>query len=204
MFTGIIEELGTIKKIITTTNLLKVEIMASLVLEKCCVGASISVNGCCLTVVNFSSSSFWVDIVNESKNKTWLKDLSIGEKVNLERPLAMGERLDGHIVQGHVDHIGEVSSLKEENDGSFKLEIKLPFETMKYFVEKGSIAVDGVSLTISDLLCDGVQIALIPHTLKNTNLKNTNVRINLKFLEHTNKRIIKKPVTPNLSIRTGY
>ena len=170
MFTGIIEELGQVVEIEVVNELLEVSIQAHAILKNCFIGASISVNGCCLSVTSFTSEKFTVQIILESQNKTWLNQLSKGQFVNLERPLKVESRLDGHIVQGHVDTVGKVTSRKVMEDGSVMLTVSPPAGFHKYLVKKGSIALDGVSLTIADLLPSEFSVAIIPHTLTHTNM----------------------------------
>jgi riboflavin synthase len=172
MFTGIIEELGTVRSLEViegewgrTTRL---SINARKVLEGSYLGASIAVNGCCLTLVDRGhdlDEEWWAtDLSEETMRRTALSRLRAGDRVNLERPMALGERLGGHLVLGHVDCTGEIVEPAPE------LVVRLPTEKMRYLVEKGSIAVDGVSLTGYDLTDDTVRIAVIPHTADATTL----------------------------------
>ncbi|MEX0767853.1 MAG: riboflavin synthase [Microthrixaceae bacterium] len=160
MFTGIIEELGTITSLVDS----RVVISASEVLQDVTMGASIAVNGCCLTVVNWGSDTWEADLSEETLDRTSLRSLKVGERVNLERPVRLNDRLGGHLVQGHVDAVGQVF-LPAPN-----LRITMPSELLRYVVVKGSITVDGVSLTVVEVLSDGFTVALIPHTCEVTNL----------------------------------
>ena len=165
MFTGIIEEVGRVKGLESS----RLTVEASLVLGDTRVGDSISVNGACLTVVSMNAGSFSIDVTPETLRRTNLGPLRPGDGVNLERPLAVGDRLGGHIVQGHVDGTGEVLSITPEGD-SLLMRFQAPKALMRYVVEKGFIAVDGASLTIVD--CDerSFSISLIPYTRDHTTL----------------------------------
>ena len=166
MFTGIVEEVGQVAEL--ETNRMKVR--ASLVMEGQKLGDSISVNGACLTVVAIDERSFTVDLSPETLRRTSLGNLVPGGAVNLERPLAVSDRLGGHIVQGHVDATGRISSSKPEGD-SFILRIRSPKRMMPYIVEKGFITVDGISLTVVKKDTSSFTLSIIPYTMENTNLK---------------------------------
>ena len=155
MFTGIVEELGTIAQ----REGSRLRVNASLALEGSGLGASIAVNGCCLTVVATDGSSYWdADVSEETYLRTNLGALHAGDVVNLERPMALGDRLGGHMVLGHVDAVGYVVSPAPD------LVIRIPRELMHLIVEKGSVTVDGISLTAFDLTPDTFRVAVIPHT----------------------------------------
>jgi riboflavin synthase len=154
VFTGIVEELGKVESL----NVSRLRIGAQKVLEDATLGASIAVNGCCLTVVEFGSDFFEADLSEETLERTSLHSLSSGESVNLERPVRLEDRLGGHLVQGHVDAIGEV--VRPAPD----LQIRMPQDLLRYVVVKGSVTLDGVSLTVVEVLQDGFTVALIPHT----------------------------------------
>ena len=166
MFTGIIEELGKVKNI--STNGITIE--CKTVLEGTNSGDSIAVNGVCLTVRNLTPDSFAADVSPESFRVTVLKDLRCGDFVNLERALPAGGRLGGHFVTGHVDGKGKILSISK-NAEFYDLKVELDSDEVKYCVKKGSVAVNGISLTIADIEKNTVMIALIPHTYENTNLK---------------------------------
>jgi riboflavin synthase len=144
-------------------------IAASAVLEGLAVGDSVAVNGACLTAVEVTGEGFAVDCVAETLRRTSLGRLAPGDPVNLERPMRLGDRLDGHLVQGHVDGVGTVRAVTREGEGAV-LEIVPPPGLLRYVVEKGSIAVDGVSLTVASRLPDAFTVALIPHTMAVTTL----------------------------------
>lgn len=161
MFTGIVEELGKVG----SRNGSRLRINASTVLEGSDLGASIAVNGCCLTVVATDGSTYWdADVSEETYSRTNLGSLQAGDVVNLERPMALGERLGGHIVLGHVDAVGHVVSSAPD------LVIRIPRDLMHLIVEKGSVTVDGISLTAFDLTSDTFRVAVIPHTTAVTTL----------------------------------
>ncbi len=169
MFTGIIEETGTIRKITTATDRARVEIAARVVLEGSGIGDSIAVNGVCLTVVEISGQSFCADVSAETLRRTSLRRMRAGTRVNLERPLRPASRLGGHLVQGHVDGAGELLEARPEGNGQV-VRIGFPAPLARYIVEKGSITVDGISLTVAALGETWFEIAVIPHTWQVTNL----------------------------------
>jgi len=161
VFTGIVEELGKVG----SRNGSRLRINATTVLEGSDLGASIAVNGCCLTVVATDGTSYWdADVSEETYSRTNLGSLQAGDVVNLERPMALGERLGGHIVLGHVDAVGHVVSAAPD------LVIRIPRDLMHLIVEKGSVTVDGISLTAFDLTADTFRVAVIPHTAAVTTL----------------------------------
>jgi riboflavin synthase len=161
VFTGIVEELGKVG----SRNGSRLRINSTTVLEGSDLGASIAVNGCCLTVVATDGSSYWdADVSEETYSRTNLGSLQTGDVVNLERPMALGERLGGHMVLGHVDVVGHVVSPAPD------LVIRIPRDLMHLIVEKGSITVDGISLTVFDLSADTFRVAVIPHTTAVTTL----------------------------------
>jgi riboflavin synthase len=160
MFTGIVEELGTV----VSRQGMKLRIAATTVTDGAAIGDSIAVNGCCLTVVALGDGWWEADVVDESYARTNLGDLHEGDPVNLERPVRPDDRLGGHIVQGHVDAVGEVVEPAPD------LRIRMPTELLRYVVAKGSIAIDGVSLTVVEPTDDGFTVAVIPHTAAVTTL----------------------------------
>jgi len=179
MFTGIVEELGTV----VSRQGAKLRIGASLVLEDAKQGDSIAVNGCCLTVVDQGpdgigeAGSWWeADVTQESYDRTNLGDLQPGDRVNLERPVRLQDRLGGHLVQGHVDAVGEIVEPVPD------LRVRMPEGLNRYIVEKGSVTVDGISLTVVEALDDGFTVAVIPHTAEVTTLgrKGPGDRVNLE------------------------
>lgn len=170
MFTGIVEELGTVRAITPNEGGARIEIDATTVLTDAVLGASIAVNGCCLTVVEFTDTWWAADAVTETLDRTALGSLRAGSPVNLERPVRLEDRLGGHIVQGHVDGVGTLVARDALPDGSTRMRFAAPAGLLRYIVEKGSITVDGISLTVASLQDDGFDIAVIPHTLSVTTL----------------------------------
>ena len=160
VFTGIVEELGRVAE----RQGSRLRISAETVLEGSRIGASISVNGCCLTVVELDDGSWEADVSDETLSRSNLGSLIVGDVVNLERPMALGERLGGHLVLGHVDAVGEIVSPVPN------LVVRIPRDLMKLIVEKGSVTVDGVSLTAFNLTNDTFSVAIIPHTADVTTL----------------------------------
>jgi len=169
MFTGIIEELGTVREIAPRGNAAVMRIQARTVLEEMKLGDSIAVNGVCLTVVEISPSTFSADISLETLRVSGLRGLKGGDLVNLERPLRLTDRLGGHLVLGHVDGVGQILRRQVEENTIF-LAISAPDELLYYIVPKGSIAVDGISLTVIDISPGSFSVAIIPHTAAKTTL----------------------------------
>ena len=167
MFTGIVEEVGTVEGLEGQ----RLTIAARTVLEDVKLGDSIAVNGACLTVVDFGPSSFSVELAPETLKRTSSDSWVLGKQVNLERPLAVSDRLGGHIVQGHVDATGRITSLKPDGDCVI-FRVVSPKRLMPYIVEKGFVAVDGISLTVVKVGGSSFTLSVIPYTLANTNLQN--------------------------------
>lgn len=167
MFTGIIEEIGIVSAIKLMTDSCQIHINAKRILDDCKEGDSIAINGACLTVTQVLSNGFTADVMLETLRRTNLKDLEIGDKVNLERALRTTDRMGGHIVAGHVDGIGKIIAFKTEGIASL-MDVEVPSELTKYIAVKGSISVDGVSLTITKVSNSGFQVSLIPFTKQNT------------------------------------
>ncbi len=172
MFTGIVEELGAVRSVTPNDGGARIEIDAATVLADAHLGDSIAVNGCCLTVVELGAGWWAADAVTETLDRTGLGALAAGDPVNLERPVRVEDRLGGHIVQGHVDGRAHLERRDALPDGSTRMAFRLPAELLRYVVEKGSIALDGVSLTVAALDDETatVEIAVIPHTLSVTTL----------------------------------
>jgi riboflavin synthase len=169
MFTGLVEEIGRVAELRPTAAGARLRVAAATVLEGLAIGDSVAVSGACLTAVEVGADGFTVECVAETLRRTAIGDLAEGSPVNLERALPADGRLGGHIVQGHVDGTGRVRSAVPEGE-SVVLEVEAPPELLRYVVEKGSIAVDGVSLTVAGRLADAFSIALIPHTMTATTL----------------------------------
>lgn len=181
MFTGIIEQVGTVEAMAEN------EVGRRLVLTApgmgdLPIGASISVNGACLTAVETTDDAVSVDVIPETLQRTNLGNLVPGNQVNLERPMPANGRFDGHIVQGHVDGVGIVSGIDTTDDGGVLMTIETPDSLHRYLVEKGSVTIDGVSLTVASLTGEGFAVALIPHTLQVTTLglRNQGDTVNLE------------------------
>lgn len=181
MFTGIVEELGRLRGIKKGSKSALLEIGAREVLQDVKLGDSIAVNGVCLTVTGFAGDWFTADVMTETLGKTNLGSLRPGDRVNLERALRLSDRLGGHLVSGHIDGVGAIIS-QQVVDIALVTEIEAPPQVMKYVVRKGSVAIDGISLTVVELTSRGFTVSLIPHTAKLTTLgfKKIGDRVNLE------------------------
>ncbi len=181
MFTGIVEELGRIKSIQVKSQDATLEIQATGVLSDAKVGDSISVDGACLTIRFLTSETFTVDVSAETLRRTTLGERKVGEQVNLERSLRLSDRLGGHLVLGHVDEVATIRSWTDEGDASV-MQVTMSRITKPYVAYKGSITVDGVSLTVSNVLTDAFEVTLIPHTKDVTTFgtKRTGDTVNLE------------------------
>jgi riboflavin synthase len=200
MFTGIIEELGTLE-----TPPPRLRVRCATVMQDMTEGASIAVNGVCLTAVGLRSDGFAADVAPETLQRTNFGDLRAGSRVNLERPLSPSGRLSGHIVQGHVDGTGEFLSLDALGDENWWLRIRVPAELDPFLVYKGSIAIDGISLTIAALEGDVLSVTIIPHTYRNTSLAGyrPGSRVNLEcdvLAKHVEKLLRKLDVKKRLTV----
>ncbi|MBO8130670.1 MAG: riboflavin synthase [Candidatus Marinimicrobia bacterium] len=170
MFTGLIEEIGKIKNLKYIGSLLKVDIESSKCIENLKIGDSISVNGVCLTVTDLGKTSFSSEVSRETVERTTFKIIKKGDYVNLERPLTINEMLGGHLVQGHIDCVVKISNIKNIGE-STEFMINIPNDFIEYIVEKGSVALDGISLTVARLIGNNIIISIIPETLKRTTLQ---------------------------------
>lgn len=205
MFTGIIEEIGTVREAPPGRLL----ITAKKVVEDTKVGDSIAVNGACLTVTEILPDSFSVDVMPETLRRTNLGRLRPGDAVNLERPIAVGGRFGGHFVQGHIDGTGKVLSATRENE-ALLVRYEAPPEIMRYLVEKGFIAVDGVSLTVVGCDASSLKVSLVAYTLENTNLGgkkagdvvNLEVDIIAKYVERLREG--RSPITVEFLAEHGF
>jgi riboflavin synthase len=182
VFTGIVEELGRVRAIHPNEGGARVEIDATTVLTDTSIGDSIAVNGCCVTVVELGDGWWAADAVIETLDRTALGALEAEERVNLERPLRFADRVGGHLVQGHVDAVGRIAARAPLADGSSRFTFSAPPDVLRYVVEKGSVAVDGISLTVTAVDSDTFDVAVIPHTLAVTTLghKDTGAPINIE------------------------
>jgi len=182
MFTGIIEEVGEIEALSDAGEFRSVRVRAGSILNGAEAGNSIAVNGVCLTVRTREPRSFTADLSRETLERTSLKALRVGATVNLERPMRADGRFGGHIVQGHVDTTGRIESFNRDG-GNWNLVVGFPADASRYIVEKGSIAIDGISLTVASLGPSVLEVAIIPHTFENTNLRHARAgdTVNLEF-----------------------
>ncbi len=201
MFTGIVEELGSVRSVTSNAGGARFVFEAEVVLDDVEVGASIAVNGCCLTVVAHDETTWSADAVIETLARTNLGDLGAGARVNLERPVRLADRLGGHMVQGHVDATGTVRGREPQPDGSDLITIEAPDDVLRYVVHKGSITVDGVSLTVARRADDAFSVALIPHTLAVTTLgaRAPGNRVNLEvdlIAKYVERLLSREEVTP--------
>lgn len=203
MFTGIVEELGTVA---TPPPLLTVR--CSKILEDLTEGASIAVNGVCLTALDIRRDSFSANISPETLARTNLGALTNGSLVNLERPLRFNDRLSGHLVQGHVDATAELVSLDPLSDGNYWLKLRLPAELDRYLVFKGSVSIDGISLTVASMENGCLGVAIIPHTFSNTTLRQyqPGAKLNVEcdiLAKHVEKLVIGRMALPGPNDFTG-
>lgn len=194
MFTGIIEEIGEISSITKST----ITIKSKTVLEDAKLGDSIAVNGVCLTIVNLKKDEFTANVSEETFKITNFSELKSGDFVNLERALTLNSRLGGHIVTGHIDTVGEIASIIDKNE-FYDLSVKFDKNFENYVVKKGSITINGISLTIADINNNTVSVAIIPHTFNNTILKTLKSKdsVNIEF------DILAKYVEKNLSTKNN-
>jgi riboflavin synthase len=169
MFTGIVEELGTVERVERQSDAVRLSVRATTVLEDAATGDSIAVNGCCLTVAERTDDSWTADVMAETLAKTGLGSLASGDRVNLERAVTAGTRLGGHLVQGHVDAVGHVVR-RDPGEHWDVVTIGMPADLAPYLVDKGSITVDGVSLTVVKAGDESFTVSLIPETLRRTTL----------------------------------
>ncbi|MBC8061913.1 MAG: riboflavin synthase [Clostridiaceae bacterium] len=215
MFTGLIEEIGKVEAVTKSTKSARITIKADTVLQGVKLGDSISTNGVCLTVTSFNSNSFIVDVMAETMRSSNLHKLSKGEDVNLERALKASDRLGGHIVSGHIDGIGRVNNYEQE-DNAVWITIAANTEILKYVVHKGSIAIDGVSLTVAYVDDTELKVSIIPHTKEKTTLlyKRIGDQVNLecdvigkyieKLLGAKDQTTAKKTIDLNFLSENGF
>jgi riboflavin synthase len=214
MFTGIVEETGVIRNLVSGQSSAALTVEAARVLDGIRLGDSIAVNGACLTVTGFSAGSFTVDVMYETLRKTNLGRLQAGSRVNLERALAMGDRLGGHLVAGHVDAAGVILSLQDKGIAT-EMWVAAPGELEQYLIPQGSVTLDGVSLTIAALKEGALMVGLIPHTRETTTLggKKTGDLLNIeadllgKYVSSLLQRAgvqPKKGITTDLLVENGF
>ena len=202
MFSGIVEVLGDVRSMASGDSGARISIEAGALVEGVKLGDSIAINGACMTVVAFGNSMFEADISPESLRMTNLGDLKAGDKVNLEKALALGDRLGGHMVTGHIDGMGKIRDRKADGD-SIWLTVEAPPDVMRYLVFKGSIAVDGISLTVATCDEDSFSIAIIPHTSEHTTLtaKRDGAVVNLEA--DLIGKYVEKLLLPHAQARAG-
>lgn len=169
MFTGIITDLGEVIAIDRHDGGARFEVQTQYDLSSVDIGASIAHSGCCLTVVEKKANRFYVDLSNETLSLTTLDSWKVGDRINLERALKVGDELGGHIVSGHVDGVGELIDLRQDGD-AWRLKVRVPRPLHRYIAPKGSIALDGISLTVNEVEDDVFGVAIIPHTWTHTTL----------------------------------
>lgn len=181
MFTGIIEELGRVRSAEKKSGITGFSIEARITIQDTKIGDSIAVNGTCLTIVGIKNGAFWVDISTETLKNTNLGDLIIGSRVNIERSMRVSDRIGGHIVTGHVDGVGVIKGKRPLGDSTF-FRIEAPEHVLKYTILKGSIAVDGISLTVTDITDKDFGVVIIPHTANVTTMgfKGIGDKVNLE------------------------
>lgn len=181
MFTGLVEDIGTVERIDATEDGARLEIATKLAGELSA-GDSVAVNGACLTAADVDGGRFAADVMNQTLERTSLGPLEPGERVNVELPLRLGDRLGGHLVQGHVDGTGDVARVSDDGFAR-RLRIEAPEELRRFVVERGSVSVDGVSLTVAAVTERGFDVALIPETLERTTLGDASegTRVNLEL-----------------------
>lgn len=203
MFTGIIEETGTVKDFKLFSENAEISVNCTKVLENTKIGDSISINGVCQTVVNLTENGFSAEVSKETLNVTNFSELKKGEKVNLERALTLNERIGGHFVSGHVDNVATfVSATKNSN--FYDMNFEVTKEVARYIVKKGSIAINGISLTVADIQDNLVKVAVIPHTFENTNLSclKSGQKINIEtdiFAKYIEKFLLNEKTTSIIS-----
>lgn len=181
MFTGIIEEIGTVRNIRRGRNSVALTIGAPHIVKGTRIGDSIAVNGICLTVTDMQTDSFSADVMHETMNRSSLASLVAGQRVNLERAMPADGRFGGHIVSGHVDGMGQIADIRQDDVAVWYM-IRAEDGILRYVVEKGSIAVDGISLTVAKMRDDSFLVSTIPHTVRNTILQDKKLgdRVNLE------------------------
>lgn len=215
MFTGIIEEIGKIRSVSKSGDGASIVIEARKVLEDVRLGDSIATNGVCLTVNHFEKNSFRVDVMAETMRRSNLRDLRVGSPVNLERAVAVGTRLGGHIVSGHIDDVGIIQHHEQESNATW-ITIKPPSHLLRYIILKGSIAIDGVSLTVAYIDDEVFKVSIIPHTKDETTLINKRIGdfVNLecdmigkyveKIMMGSQEKPAKKDITMDFLTQFGF
>lgn len=203
MFTGIIEEIGIVKDFTQTSNGAEITVSCNKVLSDTKIGDSIAINGVCQTVVEMSENAFTADVSNETLEVTNFLAIKRGEKVNLERALTLNERIGGHLVSGHVDSVAKLVSSKKNAD-FYNMKFEVTNDASRYIIKKGSITINGISLTVAEIQGNIVEIAVIPHTFENTNLSElkagdmVNVETDV-FAKYIEKFLLNEKTTSTIS-----
>lgn len=215
MFTGIIQKMGTVKKIKDQGEAYKLTITVEDFLDTVAIGDSIATNGVCLTVTTKTSNEFTADIMPTTYRKSTFSQLKIGSSVNLEKSMRVGDGFDGHIVAGHIDSVGKITEIKEDYNAVL-IRIEPSRETLKYFISEGSVAIDGISLTIAELRDHDFTVSIIPHTRKWTSLKDKSVGsyVNIegdilgkyveRLLQFNDKSSKESPISKNFLKDNGF
>ena len=208
MFTGIIEEIGTIEKVSPISGGMRLTIRAKKIIEDIAVNDSICIDGVCLTATRVNDNSFQVDAVGATLDKSTFNRIKADALVNLERSVRLSDRLGGHLVQGHVNGIGTISEIKKLGE-NYLVKIIIPEELERYLIKEGSIAINGISLTIADLNSNEISISVIPHTWQNTNLKdkkvNEKVNVEIDILaKYVEKLLTKRNDNSDKNITEGW
>lgn len=214
MFTGIIEEIGKIEKIVPIAGGVTMQIRVERILDDIRINDSVCVEGVCLTVTKSDKNSFWVDAVGATLDKTTFNKAKADSMVNLERSVRLSDRLGGHLVQGHVNGIGTINEINKLGE-NYLVNILIPDDLEKYLIKEGSIAINGISLTIADLNSKEISLSIIPHTWKNTNLKdkkiNDNVNVEIDILAKYVEKLLtnqhhksEKNITESWLTELGY
>jgi len=198
MFTGIIEEIAKIDKTKPIAGGLSIKIEAKKILNDISVNDSICIDGVCLTVTNFDNSGFWVDAVGATLEKSTFAFINSSSYVNLERSVRLNDRLGGHLVQGHVNGIGTISEIQKLGE-NYLLKIIIPENLERYLIKEGSIAINGISLTIAELNRNEISLSIIPHTWQNTNLKDKKINDKVNIEIDVLAKYVEKLLTKNNS-----
>jgi len=195
MFTGIVEEIGKIEKITPIAGGFTLQIKAEKVIEELAVNDSVCIDGVCLTVTKKENDAFWADAVGATLEKTTFNKVKADTLVNLERSVRLSDRLGGHLVQGHVNDIGTISEIKKLGE-NYLVKVIVPQELEKYLIKEGSIAINGISLTIAEMNNNEISLSIIPHTWQKTNLKvkkvNDNVNVEIDILAKYVEKLLTK------------
>jgi riboflavin synthase len=195
MFTGIVEEIGKIEKITPIAGGFTLQIKAEKVIEELAVNDSVCIDGVCLTVTKKENDAFWADAVGATLEKTTFNKIKADTFVNLERSVRLNDRLGGHLVQGHVNGIGTISEIKKLGE-NYLVKVIVPQELEKYLIKEGSIAINGISLTIAEMNNNEISLSIIPHTWQKTNLKvkkvNDNVNVEIDILAKYVEKLLTK------------